>query len=95
MADGTSKSGGTNVTVVVDFEKVSILQEPNEIYPYIGEEFNYTIKIGNENRTGINVNVIDELPDGLEYVASGDSGIYNENDGTVTWSNVTVPGHRH
>lgn len=95
MADGSSKSGGTNVTVVVDFEKVSISQEPNEIYPYIGEEFNYIIKIGNENRTEINVNVIDELPDGLEYVFSSDCGSYNENDGNVTWSNVNVPGHRH
>lgn len=75
-------------------EKVSISTKPNERYPYIGEEFQYTIKIENANEANICVNIIDVLPDGLEYVSSSNSGTYDKSCNIVTWSNVNIPGYR-
>ncbi len=62
-----------------------------------GDEITYTIcysYTGDSNCPDINdVNIIDELPEEVEYCSSGPYGIYNSDDHTVTWNIGTLkPG---
>jgi parallel beta-helix repeat protein len=47
---------------------------------------NYTIHYDPCDNTDTDVNIISELPIGVDYSSSSDGGSYNPNDRTVTWS---------
>ena len=71
---------------------ITITKEASEEYPYIGEEFEYTIKITSENNSNVIVDVIDKLPQELEFVrvSESDEGVYDEKTHSVTWNNLSI-----
>jgi uncharacterized repeat protein (TIGR01451 family) len=51
----------------------------------------YTIHLHNSGTEDAVADVVDQLPDLMEYVSSSDGGAYHAGDHTVTWNDVTVP----
>lgn len=52
-----------------------------------GDEVTYTITYENSGLGGAtNTTIVDTLPVGLEYVSSSNSGVYDADAGTVTWT---------
>lgn len=52
-----------------------------------GSEIPYTITVTNSGKgDATGVDVVDTLPEGLEYVSSSPEGTYDEQAGTVTWT---------
>ncbi|MCD8078579.1 MAG: DUF11 domain-containing protein [Lachnospiraceae bacterium] len=51
-----------------------------------GDQITYTIAYYNHTNTAVNVIIMDELDDGVDYVSSSNSGVYDEEDHTVTWT---------
>jgi parallel beta-helix repeat protein len=79
-------------TFPLSLEKVDI-NEPNSVIP--GEHITYTIDYANPvtNPELTDVNIVDELPEEVDYISSDPCGIYNPYTRMVTWNIGTLsPG---
>ena len=58
-----------------------------------GDPVTYEIKLSNSGTIEGTTTVVDNLPAGVEYVSSTNNGVYDAENRTVTWENVSVaPG---
>ncbi|MFZ5918972.1 MAG: hypothetical protein ACOYZ7_18715 [Chloroflexota bacterium] len=56
-----------------------------------GETLSYTIHLHNSGTDDAVVDVVDELPELMEYVSASNGGLYHAGDHTVAWDDVSVP----
>lgn len=70
---------------------LSVTKTANNTTPQVGQEFKYTIIIGNSNKFGVIVDITDIISKLLTYVNSSDNGF--KKDDVVTWENITIPGN--
>lgn len=93
MKSATERYTISGASVSTQLFRPVVLQvqaSPNRVY--IGETVTWRVTVKNNWSSQLNpVTIKLFLPSAFSYTSSGDGGVYNSVDNSVTWSNVTIP----